>query len=68
MEQAEIAAESGTVIGLEQIPTDINCNGRVSPMPGPAMILGIENAAAKARIRHFVKTDHAILATLMRAS
>mmetsp|Transcript_5114 Transcript_5114/g.7469 ORF Transcript_5114/g.7469 Transcript_5114/m.7469 type:complete len:81 (+) Transcript_5114:2-244(+) len=59
MEQAKIAAGAGagagTVMGLEKIPTDMHWKGRVAPTSVPAMSLGIENAAAKNHIGHFVK-------------
>jgi len=54
MEQSNIEAGAGRVMVLERIPTDMHCNGRVAHMSGPAMILGIENAAAKSRIGHIV--------------
>eukprot|EP00957_Ditylum_brightwellii_P154677 11772395-Ditylum_brightwellii.AAC.1 len=44
-----------TVMTLEHIPTDMHCNDRVAHVSVPAMILGIENAAVKAHIGHFVK-------------
>eukprot|EP00957_Ditylum_brightwellii_P082876 6300761-Ditylum_brightwellii.AAC.1 len=59
MELAKIAAGAGAgagaVMRLEQIPTDMHWNGKVAPISVPAMILGIENAAAKDHIGHFVK-------------
>eukprot|EP00957_Ditylum_brightwellii_P181016 13790213-Ditylum_brightwellii.AAC.1 len=55
MEQANVAAGTGTVMVLDHIPTDMHCNGRAARMLGPAMILGVENATTKAHIGHFVK-------------
>eukprot|EP00957_Ditylum_brightwellii_P086661 6594358-Ditylum_brightwellii.AAC.1 len=55
MEQAKIAAGTGTVMVPDHIPTDMHCKGRAARMSSPAMILGIKNAATKARIGHFVK-------------